>query len=100
MWLGIGVLVLVLAAVAIMGFVTPGWFTTKVFDTTKVEEGVKGILTSSYQIQDVASVECPAEQKVEAGTTFECTATIAGAQKKVQIKVTSDEGAYEVGKPA
>ena len=51
------------------------------------------------------NVVCPADQSVEQGTTFNCTATIDGASKTVPITVTGDDskdserGQYQVGLP-
>lgn len=100
LWIGIGVLVLVVGTVAFLGFVAPGWFTAKVFDTNAVQQGVQQVLTEQYQIAGVESVTCPDSQEVTVGHTFECTATINGEQQAVPITVTSEEGNYEVGKPA
>ena len=38
--------------------------------------------------------------KVASGATFQCDATVDGAQKKVPITVTSAGGDYQVGRPA
>jgi hypothetical protein len=95
-----GVVVLVLAAVAVLGFVAPGFFVTKVFDAAAVQDGVRRILTDDYGIAAVTSVTCGEGIQVDTGATFECDATIDGAPVKVPIKVTSDDGAYEVGRPA
>lgn len=100
LWLGVGVLVLILGTVAFLGFVAPGFFNNTTFDSTQMESGVKGVLSNQYQVANVESVDCPDDQPVEAGHSFECTATIGGQAKKVQIKVVDDEGKYEVGKPA
>jgi hypothetical protein len=98
-WIIVAVVLVVLAAVGVLGFVTPGFFTTKVFDQAAVQTGVQKILTDSYGL-NASAVTCPKDQKVANGATFECTATIDGAQKKVSIKVTSDTGDYQVGRPA
>ena len=52
-----------------------------------------------YKIDGVTGVTCPAEQKVEDGAKFECTATIAGKPQKVPITVKGDGGNYEVSPP-
>jgi hypothetical protein len=99
-WVGVAVAVLLIAAVGILGFVTPGWFMTKVFDQTAVQNGVVGVLKDDYKIKDVESATCPADQAVKPNTTFECTAKVGGEDKKVKITVKTDDGEYEVGQPA
>jgi Domain of unknown function (DUF4333) len=96
--IGIVVLLVLIAVVLFLGFVTPGFFTKRVFDTQKVEQGVTGVLTDSYKLK-VSNVSCPSNEPVKTGTTFTCTATVDGAQKSVQITVKSDDGHYEVGQP-
>lgn len=98
-WILVGLVVVLGGLVAFLGFVTPGWFTTKVFDHAAVQNGVKQILTDEYGLEDVGEVSCPQNEKVEEGNTFECTATIKGEQKKVTITVKSKDGEYEVAKP-
>lgn len=100
LWIGIGVLAVVVAAVAFLGFVAPGWFVEKTFDSSAMETGIEGILIDQYRIAGVTGVSCPGGQKVEVGNTFDCTATIGSEQKSIPIKVTSEDGNYEVGKPA
>ncbi|WP_214405066.1 DUF4333 domain-containing protein [Pseudonocardia lacus] len=94
-----GVVVLVLAAVGVLGFVTPGFFVTKVFDTQAVQAGVQKVLTDEYGLT-VESVTCGQNIRVDNGATFECDATIDGQPQKVPVKVTSADGDYEVGRPA
>jgi hypothetical protein len=98
-WIIVAVVVVVLAAVGVLGFVTPGFFVTKVFDATAVQQGVTKILNDNYQV-NASAVSCPANVKVTSGATFQCDATIDGAQKKVPITVTSGSGDYQVGRPA
>jgi hypothetical protein len=95
----VAVVVVVLAAVGVLGFVTPGFFVTKVFDATAVQQGVQKILSDNYQVT-ASAVTCPANVKVASGASFECQATVDGAQKKVPITVTSNSGDYQVGRPA
>jgi uncharacterized protein DUF4333 len=98
-WIIVAVVVVVLAAVGVLGFVTPGFFVTKVFDATAVQQGVQKILSDNYQVTATA-VTCPQNVKVASGASFECQATVDGAQKKVPITVTSNSGDYQVGRPA
>ncbi|WP_067843942.1 DUF4333 domain-containing protein [Nocardia lijiangensis] len=68
-------------------------------DQAAVQDGVKKVLTDSYGIQDVSDVSCPSGQEVKVDATFECTLKVSGEQKKVNIKITKDDGTYEVGRP-
>jgi hypothetical protein len=98
-WIGAAVLIVVVAAFCVTAFWVPGFFVTKVFDATKQGNDVKGILTNTYQIPNVANVTCPSDQEVKSGNTFDCTATIGGKQQKVTVKVKDADGNYEVGTP-
>lgn len=71
----------------------------RVFDRQAMQEAVLGILTDSYQLEDVGDVRCPAGQPVETGSTFDCTVTVGGEQRRVPITVKSEQGDYEVGLP-
>ncbi len=95
-----GVGVLIVAAVLVLGFVTPGFFVSKVFDTAAVQTGVQKTLTDSYGIQGVTGVTCGQNIAVTAGNTFTCDATIAGKPARIPVKITSNAGDYEVGRPA
>jgi hypothetical protein len=97
-WIIIAVVVVVLGVVAVLGFVAPGFFLTKVFDATAVQQGVTQVL-NGYGIGSVGGVSCPSDVKVVAGQSFQCTATIDGEQKTVQIRIVDDQGGYEVGLP-
>lgn len=69
------------------------------FDHTDVQDAVYTMLARHYQIEDVQLVICPPNRPVVRGTTFRCTAKIAGEKTSVPIRVTSDEGDYVVGRP-
>ncbi|MEU5692173.1 DUF4333 domain-containing protein [Actinosynnema sp. NPDC020468] len=99
-WVVVALVVLVVAAFGITGFVTPGFLKKKVFDNAEVQKGVVRILTDDYKISDVESATCPADREVKPNTTFECTAKVAGKDKKVKITVKTADGEYEVGQPA
>lgn len=94
-----GVVVLVIAAVAVLGFLWPGFFVTRVFDAAAVQAGVTKVLTESYGLQNVGPVTCGANIQVTQGASFTCEATIDGQSASVPIKVTSNDGKYEVGRP-
>jgi hypothetical protein len=89
----------VLAAVGVLGFVTPGYFLVRVFDPVAVQNGVQGVLTNDYGIAGVDRVICTDGNKVTVGTTFDCKATVNGQPVTVTVRVTSNEGNYEVERP-
>ncbi|TVT44144.1 DUF4333 domain-containing protein [Amycolatopsis rhizosphaerae] len=95
LWIVIGALVVVVAALGITGFVTPGFFVSHVLDATAVQNGVKDMLSQYGTPAD--SVSCPPDQPVKAGTTFTCTASIGGQQQKVLVTVKDEDGLYQVG---
>lgn len=99
LWVVVALVVLVVAAVGILGFVTPGFFKKKVFDNASVQKGVVKILTEDYKISDAENATCPAEQEVKPNNTFECTVKVGGKDKKVKITVKTTDGEYEVGQP-
>ncbi|WP_436499326.1 DUF4333 domain-containing protein [Actinokineospora sp. HUAS TT18] len=100
-WILVTVVVLAVGAVGVLGFITPGWFNTKVFDQSAIQDGVKSILTDKYNIEKVESVTCPAKQEVKKGAQFTCTAKIAGEDKTINITVkTETNGEYEVAPPS
>ncbi|HEV2783529.1 MAG TPA: DUF4333 domain-containing protein [Actinophytocola sp.] len=105
-WIVIAIVVLVVGAGAILGFVTPGFFTKKVLDESALEgdNGVKKVLIGSYGVQadQIEGVDCPAGQEVKAGNKFTCTVRLGGdngGEKLVDITVRNDSGEYEVGTP-
>ncbi|MFE7799250.1 DUF4333 domain-containing protein [Nocardia sp. NPDC057440] len=93
--LGVGALLVVGAIIALVLVLT----SKDELDNTAVQDGVKKVLSDSYGIQDVADVSCPSGQKVEVDATFTCSLKVSGEQKKVTVKITKDDGTYEVGRP-
>jgi hypothetical protein len=97
----IGLIVVLLIAIgAVAAFVYPGFLVKKVFDTAAVQTGVQKVLTDNYAIQGVTGVTCGQNIAVVVGTSFTCDATIDGQTVKVQAKITSASGNYEVERPA
>ncbi|MEV0712969.1 DUF4333 domain-containing protein [Nocardia aurea] len=98
LFIGLGILgVLVVGAIVALVVV----LTSKdKLDQAAVQEGVKKVLTDSYGIQDVDGVSCPSGQEVKVDATFECTLQVSGEQKKVNVKITNENGTYEVGRPS
>jgi hypothetical protein len=95
-WIIGGVVVLLLAAGAVLAFVTPGFAVKKVLDNTAVQKGVVDILKTRYN-EEATDVVCPADQEVKVGNTFDCTLKVNGDNRKVTITVKSEDKAeYEV----
>ncbi|WP_228001268.1 DUF4333 domain-containing protein [Nocardia australiensis] len=98
LFIGLGV-VAVVAIGAIVALVLA--LTSKdELDNSAVQDGVKKVLSDSYGIQDVADVSCPSGQKVAVDATFTCSLKVSGEQKNVTVKITKDDGTYEVGRPS
>ena len=96
--IGIIVALVILAIVAVLLFIAPGFLVTRVFDTPALQQGVQQVLTNDYGLQ-VESVTCGQGIRVDQGATFQCDATVDGQQVKVPVTVTSSDGAYQVGRP-
>jgi hypothetical protein len=90
---------LIAGIVGFLGFVTPGFFLIRVLDPAAVQTGVQKVLTNDYGLTGVDRVICGDGNRVVAGTTFDCRATVDGKQVTVPIRVTTDAGDYEVGRP-
>jgi hypothetical protein len=83
----------------VLGFVSPGFFNTRILDPAAVQAGVQQVLTQDYGLE-VQAVTCADGVEVQEGTTFDCQATVDGEALTVPIRITSSEGNYEVGRPA
>ncbi|MFJ2836751.1 DUF4333 domain-containing protein [Nocardia sp. NPDC087230] len=88
--------VLVLAAVVGLLLVV---FSSDELDSAAVQDGVSRVLKDSYGIADVSDVSCPSGQEVKVDATFTCDLKVSGEAKKVTVKITKDDGTYEVGRP-
>lgn len=101
MIIGLSSLVVVLAIVALLLWVWPGWLSKKVFDQNAVQTGVVNLIKNAYN-ENATAASCPDAHStsVKAGNTFNCTVTIDGAQKNVTITVKDDKGTYEVSPPS
>ncbi|HEX7659807.1 MAG TPA: DUF4333 domain-containing protein [Pseudonocardiaceae bacterium] len=100
--------VVIIAGFVVLGYVWAPWepagrgfLVNTVFDSSAMDAGVAGILRTDYGYSDIqaSDVSCPANQAVRQGSTFSCTASINGSTKLIPIKVTSDDGNYEVYRP-
>lgn len=69
-------------------------------DQAAVQTGVAKVLEESYGIDDVKDVRCPAGQEVAVDAIFTCDLKVGGEEKTVNIKITKDDGTYEVGRPS
>ncbi|MBF4479508.1 protein of unknown function [Rhodococcus rhodochrous J3] len=92
---GVGLVVVL----AIVGILTATMFGGKVLDTESTQAGIAKVLTESYGAGQVGDVQCPSDQKVEAGHSFTCAVTVDGQFREVTVTVTDDNGTYEVGRP-
>jgi hypothetical protein len=98
-WLfGASVLVLV-GMIAVLGFVTPGFFVTKVFDPVAVQNGVRSVLVGDYRLTGVHEILCPADQRVLPGRDFTCVARIGGSAAQVRVIIRDADGHYLVSRP-
>ncbi|WP_300015552.1 DUF4333 domain-containing protein [Pseudonocardia sp.] len=92
------------ALVALLAFVAPGFAYTTVFDRVQLQAGVQRVLVEDYRYSDVGEVVCgdpaAAPITVRTGATFTCTTTIEGVPATVPVTVTSDDGGYDVSRPA
>ncbi|MEV6657990.1 DUF4333 domain-containing protein [Nocardia fluminea] len=88
--------VLVVAAVIGLLLVV---FSSDELDNAAVQDGVARVLKDSYGIADVSDVSCPSGQAVEVDATFTCDLKVSGEAKKVTVKITKEDGTYEVGRP-
>ncbi|UQE77018.1 DUF4333 domain-containing protein [Gordonia sp. PP30] len=82
----------------------PGWG-TKTLSQDALQRGVHQVLTdknsaSGYGLDDVKDVSCPSGKKVRKGETFTCSVSVGGQNKLVTVRVTDNDGTYEVSKPA
>ncbi|WP_019813239.1 DUF4333 domain-containing protein [Saccharomonospora saliphila] len=97
LWIGIGALIVALAAAAVVLFVWPGVLNTTVFDHQQMSSDVERVLSEAGH--EVDSITCPEGQEVEPGATFTCDGTIDGQRQQVPITVDNAEGHYQVGQP-
>jgi len=76
----------------------------RVFDDAVLEgpNGIERILSMDYKIENIDSIDCPADQEVKVGSKFTCTVTQGGDDPKeltVEITVVGDDGTYQVALP-
>ncbi|MFD6451618.1 DUF4333 domain-containing protein [Nocardia sp. NPDC060220] len=88
----------VLVVAAVIGLILVV-FSSDELDNAAVQDGVSRVLKDSYGIADVSDVSCPSGQAVEVDATFTCDLKVSGEAKKVTVKITKEDGTYEVGRP-
>ncbi|WP_028935879.1 DUF4333 domain-containing protein [Pseudonocardia spinosispora] len=99
-WLFLAAALILATVVGVLGFISPGYFTTKVLDQAALQNGVRTILQNDYRLTNVAEVVCPPNQKVLPGRAFECVARINNAPAQVRVLIQTKDGRYTVGRPA
>jgi hypothetical protein len=67
-----------------------------VIDTTKTEEQLEANLSHSLN-EKVSSVDCPSDQKVEKGATFNCSVKLQkGEEQTVTLKIRNSDADISV----
>ena len=56
------------------------------------------MLSDDYKL-NVSGVNCPSDEPVKVGSTFDCMASIDGQSRRVLITVETADGQYQVGEP-
>jgi hypothetical protein len=83
------------AAVVVAGLVFAGCGET-VIDTTKTEEQLEANLSHSLK-ENVSSVDCPSNQKVEKGATFTCSVNVQkGENQTVTLEIRNSDADISV----
>ena len=57
------------------------------------------VLTDDFGADGVGDVRCPGSIEIVTGASFRCDATIDGDPVTVPVRITNDDGGYEVGRP-
>ncbi len=69
-----------------------------VIDATKTEEALQANLSKSLEAK-VSSVDCPSDQKVEAGATFTCSVMLPkGKEETATLKILNKDADVSVVK--
>ncbi len=67
-----------------------------VIDTTKTEEQLEANLSHSLNLK-ISSVDCPSDQKVEKGATFDCSVNVQkGEDQTVTLKIRNNDADISV----
>ncbi len=82
-------------ALIVIGVVAVGCGDT-VIDATKTEEALQANLSKSLE-EKVSAVECPSDQKVEAGATFTCKVKLPqGKEETATLKILNKDADVSV----
>jgi hypothetical protein len=69
-----------------------------VIDASKTEDALKANLSRSLETK-VSSVDCPSDEKVEAGRTFTCSVKLAGGKEETAtLKILNENADVSVVK--
>jgi hypothetical protein len=83
----------VVAAAAVLGLPSCGG---TVIDSAKTEDALQADLSKSLETK-VAAVECPSDQKVEAGATFTCSVKLTdGKEETATLKILNEDADVSV----
>lgn len=67
-----------------------------IIDSQKTEEQLKANLSNSLK-EKISSVDCPSDQKVEKGATFDCSVKLQkGQEQTVTLKIRNDDADISV----
>ncbi|GAA1480215.1 hypothetical protein GCM10009624_06550 [Gordonia sinesedis] len=94
-----GALLLVALVVLLTAFWIPPKWAPRNLDQNAAQDGVKKVLTESYQASEVTDVRCPSGQRVKKGESFTCSVSVGGQQQRVKVTFLDDDGRYEVARP-
>lgn len=94
--LSVGIVVVLGALAALLAIPGSPLFIGKtVFDNSAMASDVSDQYKDAFQTE-IKDLQCPADQEVSNGATFDCTGKLDGGDDvKIEIKVTSDDGDYE-----
>ena len=85
---------LLLGLVAVLAFAVGCGDT--LIDSTKTEEALEANLSKSLG-EKVSSVDCPSDQKVEAGATFSCNVKLSkGKEETATLKILNSDADVSV----
>lgn len=99
-----GVATVVVAAVLVMGFWVPGFFTRTELDVTQAQNNIQVLLSddvSGYGPGHVRDVVCNQGRNplVEKDATFVCAVSIDGVKREITATFQDDKGAYQISLP-
>lgn len=84
-----GAVLLAVAVVVFLGFVSPGWFNQGTVDSTATEDDVLAAIPPA--LADPVGVYCPEDEPETGGHSFTCTVMWTDNAKRVRVTVPVDE---------